>query len=192
MALGTSSGQTAALEGVWQEQQHRSGSSAQLGWWVEADSPPGPGKAHWASGPRFPSSSQLSLGSPLGMRWVSRGPERRQGLLPTGCLCSGRNQEGSELPASGVGFLTWFYLPFRKYEHRRAGAGIFWSEQQNAESSSLKRTLLQPPTCPTSKQKKSSMYTEGKGERFTFTIKKSQQDVLQSYKYTFSNSKYLY
>lgn len=53
------------------------------------------------------------------------------------------------------------------------------------------------PAPPQKRKKKSSMCTEGKGKRgervlFSFTIKKSQQDVLQSYKYTFSNSKYLY
>lgn len=48
----------------------------------------------------------------------------------------------------------------------------------------------QPAPPQKKKKKKSFMCTEGKGKRgervlFSFTIKKSQQDVLQSYKYTF-------
>lgn len=135
---------------------------------AEAGSPPGHREAHWASGPWSLSSSRFPRGSSLGIGQVSRGPERRQGLLPTESLRSGRNQEGSELPASGLGFLNWFYLPIRKYEHQRAGEGIFWSQQQNGENNSLKPTLLQPPTCPTSKKKKSSMCTEGKGGKIHF------------------------
>lgn len=95
-------------------------------------------------------------------------PGENTGLLPTECLCSGRNQEASELPASGVGFLTWFHLLFHKYEHRRAGGGIFWSEQQNGESSSLKRSLLQPPKCPTSKKEKKFYVYRGKGGMIYF------------------------
>ena len=156
-------------------------------------------RAHWAS--RLLSSSSLSSQlSPWsrGVGVVSRGPERGRGSLPREPLNSGSYQKGRELPTQGVGFLTWFSLPFHKYEHQRAGEGIFSSRGQNGENISLSPALFQPPTSPTSeKKKKSSMCTEGKGKRgervlFSFTIKKSQQDVLQSYKYTFSNSKYLY
>ena len=125
----------------------------------------GAGGAHQAS--RLvppPPPHSFPQGSPPGIGWVSRDPERRLGLLPRESLRSGNHHEGCELPAPGVGFFTLFCLPFHKYEHQRAGGGIFWSRQQDGENISLSPTLLQPPTCPTSKKKKkSSMCTEGKG-----------------------------
>lgn len=137
-----------------------------------------------SSPPGFP------RGSPLKTQWVSRGLERRQGLFPRESLGSGRNEEGSELPASGAGFLPRFCFPFHKYEHQRAGEGIFWSRQQNEENISLNPTLPQPPTCPTSEKKK-VLCTEGKGSIFLHNEEKSTgcSPKLQIY---FSNSKYLY
>lgn len=160
---------------------------------VKAGSPPGPGDGHWASEPLSPSSSQLPSGFFLWHQVGEMRSREKTGLAPHRIsLCSGRNQEGSVLLASGQEFLGWFCLPIRKYEHQRAGEGIFWSQQQNGENNSLEPPLLQPSTCSTSKRKKKFYVHRGKGGKFTFTIKKSQQDVLQSYKYTFSNSKYLY
>ena len=101
-----------------------------------------------------PPSHSFPQGSPPGIGRVCRDPERRLGLLPRESLRSGNHHEGCELPAPGVGFFTLFCLPFHKYEHQRAGGGIFWSRQQNGENISLSPTLLQPPTCPTSKKKK--------------------------------------
>lgn len=136
-------------------------SLAQLGLWGRGWQPPG--LENFVSSPHsFPQ------GSPLKTWWVRRGPERRQGLFPRESLGSGRNQEGSELPASEAGVLPWFCFPFHKYEHQRAGEGIFWSQQQNEENISLNLTLLQPSTCSTSEKKK-VLCTEGKGgKRFYF------------------------
>lgn len=140
-----------------------------------------------SSPPGFPPGSLLKT------RWVSRGLERRWGLFPGEYLGSRRNQEGSELPASGAGFLPWFCFPFHKYEHQRAGEEIFWSRQQNEENISLNPTLPQPPACPPQKRKKFCIQRE-EGEKvlFSFTMKKSQQDVLPKLQIYFPNSKYLY
>ena len=132
---------------------------------AEAGGPPG----SWGFETLVSSPPSSPWGFPLGIGWVSRGPERRQGLFPREPLGSGRNQEGSELPAPGAGFLPWFCLPFHKYEHQRAREGIFWFQQQNEENISLNPTLLQPPTCPISEKKKILCVQREKGEkRFYF------------------------
>lgn len=68
---GTSSGEQ-LLRSRRQEQQHccisdSSGALAQRGWWCRGGQAPGPGEAHWASGPRSPSSSRSPRGSSLGV-----------------------------------------------------------------------------------------------------------------------------
>lgn len=158
---GTSSGETAASESMWQEWQSLASPSAVLPGTAVVQ---GPGRQSSRAGTSPPLHS-FPQGSPLGTGWVSRGPERRLGFLPRESLQPARNQEGSEFPASTVRFLPWFCLPLHKYEHQRAGEGLFWSQQQNGENISLNSTFLQPPTCPTSNKKKSAVCTEGEGKK---------------------------
>lgn len=118
----------------------------------------------WGSGMRgslgFQTSVLLLLvltALPLESGAEAGGQERSReemGLAPQRTSKLWSYQKGCELPTQGVGFLTWFSLPFHKYEHQRAGEEIFWSRGQNGENISLSLALLQPPASPTSKKKK--------------------------------------
>lgn len=183
---GTPAGETAALESMWQEWQHHSfsqSSAARPSWGCGAEAGSLQAMGRLAGLEDCFLSSWFSLGfspqNPVGQQ----GSREKTGLVPQRISRFRKKPRGLCAPSIWSRIPPWFCFPSHKYEHQRAGEGIFWSRQQNEENISLNPTLLQPPTCPTSEKRK-VLCTEGK--RFYFPSQwRSQQDVLQNYKYTF-------
>lgn len=149
---------------------------------------------HWAS--RLLFSSLLVLTAlPLGIGLAcmsGRGPEEERWAASQRTSKLWSYQKGCELPTQGVGFLLGSPCHSINTSTRGQGKKYFCPWGQNEKTFLSALPLLQPPAslCLKKEKKEKKFYVQREreeGERvlFSFTIKKSQQDVLQSYKYTF-------